>query len=105
MNSFFFFSFLFFSISPKVEDAGFRNVTFDELVGAYYDQVSYFFFFISKKREKLTCMIIKKVRGLVDGGCHILMVETIFDTLNAKAAVYAINKVSFFLKIKIHGTL
>lgn len=58
------------SISPKVEDAGFRNVTFDELVGAYYDQV----------------------RGLVDGGCHILMVETIFDTLNAKAAVYAINK-------------
>lgn len=58
------------SISPNVEDPGFRNVTFDELVTAYYQQVE----------------------GLVDGGSDILMVETIFDTLNAKAAVYAIDQ-------------
>ncbi|KAL4108471.1 hypothetical protein PRIC1_000186 [Phytophthora ramorum] len=58
------------SISPNVEDPGFRNVTFDELVDAYYTQVE----------------------GLVDGGSDVLLVETIFDTLNAKAAVFAINK-------------
>lgn len=58
------------SISPNVEDPGFRNVTFDELVDAYYLQV----------------------RGLVDGGSDVLLVETIFDTLNAKAACFAINK-------------
>ncbi|KAG2516808.1 hypothetical protein JM16_006208 [Phytophthora kernoviae] len=58
------------SISPNVEDPGFRNVTFDELVDAYYTQLE----------------------GLVDGGSDILLVETIFDTLNAKAAVFAINK-------------
>ncbi|TMW57200.1 hypothetical protein Poli38472_003125 [Pythium oligandrum] len=58
------------SISPNVEDPGFRNVTFDELVAAYYQQVE----------------------GLVDGGSDILLVETIFDTLNAKAAVYAIDQ-------------
>ncbi|POM73456.1 Putative methyltetrahydrofolate-homocysteine S-methyltransferase [Phytophthora palmivora] len=58
------------SISPNVEDPGFRNVTFDELVEAYYTQVE----------------------GLVDGGSDVLLVETIFDTLNAKAAVFAINK-------------
>lgn len=57
------------SISPNVEDPGFRNVTFDELVAAYYTQVE----------------------GLVDGGSDVLLVETIFDTLNAKAAVYAID--------------
>ncbi len=50
------------SISPKVNDPGFRNVTFDELVETYKEQI----------------------RGLVDGGSDILMVETIFDTLNAK---------------------
>jgi len=58
------------SISPSVEDPAARNVTFDELVEAYFEQVV----------------------GLVDGGCDILMVETIFDTLNAKAAVYAIGE-------------
>ncbi|KAJ0411606.1 hypothetical protein ATCC90586_004075 [Pythium insidiosum] len=58
------------SISPNVEDPGFRNVTFDELVDAYYTQVE----------------------GLVDGGSDVLLVETIFDTLNAKAAVFAIDK-------------
>lgn len=50
------------SISPKVNDPGFRNVTFQELVTAYLEQI----------------------QGLVDGGADILMVETIFDTLNAK---------------------
>jgi len=58
------------SISPSVEDSSMRNVTFDELVEAYYEQVV----------------------GLMDGGADILMVETIFDTLNAKAALYAIGE-------------
>jgi len=58
------------SISPSVEDPAARNVTFDELVEAYFEQIV----------------------GLVDGGCDVLMVETIFDTLNAKAAVYAIGE-------------
>ncbi|KAJ1956743.1 hypothetical protein IWQ62_005239, partial [Dispira parvispora] len=56
------------SISPSVENPSFRNVTFDELVTAYTEQV----------------------RGLLDGGADILLVETIFDTLNAKAALFAI---------------
>ena len=64
------------SISPSVEDPGFRNITFDELVDAY----------------ELQC------RGLVDGGVHILMVETIFDTLNAKAALYAIDRLRSSLR-------
>ena len=50
------------SISPKVNDPGFRNVTFAELVTSYKEQI----------------------HGLVDGGSDILMVETIFDTLNAR---------------------
>merc|ERR1711871_764929 len=58
------------SISPSVEDSSMRNVTFDELVAAYYEQTV----------------------GLVDGGADVLMVETIFDTLNAKAALYAIGE-------------
>ncbi|XP_074642023.1 methionine synthase-like isoform X2 [Tubulanus polymorphus] len=56
------------SISPSVERPDFRNVTFDELVDAYSEQA----------------------RGLLDGGAEILLVETIFDTANAKAALYAI---------------
>jgi len=56
------------SMSPKVEDLSFRNVTFDELFDAYYEQVD----------------------GLVKGGVDLLMVETIFDTLNCKAAIMAI---------------
>ncbi|HEY3644852.1 MAG TPA: methionine synthase, partial [Gammaproteobacteria bacterium] len=58
------------SISPKVEDPGFRNVSFDELKSAYADAV----------------------RGLLDGGADLLMVETIFDTLNCKAALVAIEE-------------
>ncbi|MGH2541952.1 MAG: homocysteine S-methyltransferase family protein, partial [Ardenticatenaceae bacterium] len=59
------------SISPDVNDPGYRNVTFDELVEAYSENA----------------------RGLLDGGAHLLTVETVFDTLNAKAALFAINKV------------
>ncbi|HNA04521.1 MAG TPA: methionine synthase [Rhodocyclaceae bacterium] len=58
------------SISPDVNDPGFRNISFDALVGDYYDSA----------------------RGLLDGGADILLIETIFDTLNAKAAVFAIEK-------------
>src|SRR5580693_1218616 len=58
------------SLSPDVNDPGYRAVTFDDLAGAYYDQV----------------------RGLVDGGADLLIIETIFDTLNAKAALFAIDR-------------
>lgn len=58
------------SISPDVNDPGFRNVTFDELAAAYRDNA----------------------RGLIDGGADILLVETVFDTLNAKAALFAIEE-------------
>ena len=58
------------SISTDVNNPGARGTTFDELVAAYTDQV----------------------RGLVDGGADLLLVETIFDTLNAKAAFFAIDK-------------
>ncbi|MBS1163765.1 MAG: metH, partial [Burkholderiaceae bacterium] len=58
------------SISPDVNDPGARNVTFDDLVLAYGEQA----------------------RGLLDGGADILLVETIFDTLNAKAAIFAIEQ-------------
>lgn len=56
------------SLSPDVNRPEFRNTSFDELKGAYYDQV----------------------KGLVDGGADILLVETVFDTLNCKAALFAI---------------
>jgi len=58
------------SLSPDVNDPGFRAVTFMDLVDAYYEQV----------------------RGLIDGGVDLLLIETIFDTLNAKAAIFAIKK-------------
>ncbi len=57
------------SISPDVNDPAARNVTFDQLVAGYHEQV----------------------RGLVDGGSDVLLVETIFDTLNCKAALFAID--------------
>ena len=56
------------SISPDVNDPGARNVTFDQLVAAYGEQA----------------------RGLLDGGVDLLLIETIFDTLNAKAAIFAV---------------
>ncbi len=76
------------SLSPDVNNPGYRAVTFDEVANAYYEQI----------------------RGLVDGGVDLLLVETIFDTLNAKAAIYAIKK--YFrdtkkqeLPIMISGTI
>ncbi|HEY4373521.1 MAG TPA: methionine synthase, partial [Burkholderiales bacterium] len=75
------------SISPDVNDPGARNVTFDTLVAAYYDNV----------------------RGLIDGGADLLLVETIFDTLNAKAALFAIDTIfeerGIKLPIMISGTV
>ena len=59
------------SISPDVNDSGYRDITFDEMVDAYSDAV----------------------RGLLDGGAHILLVETVFDTLNARATLYAIESI------------
>ena len=58
------------SLSPDVNNPGFRSVTFDEVANAYYEQI----------------------HGLMDGGVDLLLIETIFDTLNAKAAIYAIKK-------------
>lgn len=76
------------SLSPDVNNPGYRAVTFDEVVAAYYDQV----------------------KGLSDGGVDLLLIETIFDTLNAKAAIFAIKK--YFretgkqaLPIMISGTI
>ena len=76
------------SLSPDVNDPGFRALTFDDAVDAYYEQT----------------------KGLVDGGVDLLLVETIFDTLNAKAAIFAIKK--YFrdtkkstLPIMISGTI
>ncbi|RYF90548.1 MAG: 5-methyltetrahydrofolate--homocysteine methyltransferase [Chitinophagaceae bacterium] len=76
------------SLSPDVNNPGFRAVTFDEVAAAYTEQI----------------------KGLVDGGVDILLIETIFDTLNAKAAIYAIT--NYFrtnnlpqLPIMISGTI
>ncbi len=75
------------SISPDVNDPGFRNVTFDELVDTYTEAT----------------------KGLMDGGADIILIETVFDTLNAKAAVFAVK--SYFedagveLPIMVSGTI
>ncbi len=58
------------SLSPDVNNPGFRALTFDDAVTAYYEQI----------------------RGLVDGGVDLILIETIFDTLNAKAAIFAFKK-------------
>ncbi|WP_461141543.1 methionine synthase [Spirosoma pomorum] len=76
------------SLSPDVNNPAYRAVTFDELVEAYYEQVD----------------------GLVKGGAHLLLVETIFDTLNAKAALFAIDKYfadkgTASLPIMVSGTI
>jgi 5-methyltetrahydrofolate--homocysteine methyltransferase len=64
------------SLSPDVNNPGYRALTFDEAVSAYYEQV----------------------KGLVEGGVDLLLIETIFDTLNAKAAIFAVKK--YFRDIK-----
>jgi len=76
------------SLSPDVNNPGYRAVTFDEVMAAYTEQI----------------------KGLVDGGVDLLLIETIFDTLNAKAAIYAVKK--FFrdnkmkeVPIMISGTI
>lgn len=75
------------SISPDVNDPGFRNIGFDDLVEAYYEAT----------------------HGLIQGGSDILLIETIFDTLNAKAAIFAVDK--YFadqqvrLPVMISGTI
>ena len=75
------------SLSPDVNDPGYRAVTFDDLAEAYYEQI----------------------RGLIDGGADVLLVETIFDTLNAKAALFAIKKyeqeIGRKIEIMISGTI
>ena len=75
------------SISPDVNDPGFRAITFDELVEAYEQQVI----------------------ALIEGGVDMLLVETVFDTLNAKAALFAIENVfevkGFKLPIMVSGTI
>ncbi|MFZ5535890.1 MAG: methionine synthase [Pseudomonadota bacterium] len=75
------------SISPDVNDPGFRNVSFDQLVEAYTEST----------------------RGLIEGGADIILIETIFDTLNAKAAVFAVEKVfdedGLRLPVMISGTI
>ena len=75
------------SISPDVNDPGKRNVTFDELVQAY----------------------VEATHGLIEGGCDLIMIETIFDTLNAKAAAFAVEtvfeQIGKRLPIMISGTI
>lgn len=75
------------SLSPNVNDPGFRAITFDELVESYTEQV----------------------RGLIDGGVDVLLIETIFDTLNAKAALYAIQtyaeKINKKMPVMVSGTI
>ena len=75
------------SISPDVNDPGARNITFDELVDAYLEAVG----------------------GLVEGGADILLVETVFDTLNAKAAIFAIEdwfeRHQRWLPVMVSGTI
>ena len=75
------------SMSPDVNDPGYRAITFDQLVSSYSEQI----------------------KALIDGGVDILLVETIFDTLNAKAALFAItgifDKIGYELPIMVSGTI
>ncbi len=75
------------SLSPDVNNPGYRALTFDEAAIAYYEQV----------------------KGLIDGGADIILIETIFDTLNAKAAIFATKKYfrehNIELPIMISGTI
>lgn len=75
------------SLSPNVNDPGFRSVTWDQVVEAYTEQV----------------------KGLIDGGVDLLLIETIFDTLNAKAALFAVQNVleekNAKIPVMISGTI
>ncbi|MEO8232861.1 MAG: homocysteine S-methyltransferase family protein, partial [Ignavibacteriota bacterium] len=75
------------SLSPNVNDPGFRAVTFDEVADAYYEAA----------------------RGLIDGGADIILIETIFDTLNAKAAIFGVEKLiterSLDIPVMLSGTI
>ncbi|MEH6475782.1 MAG: methionine synthase, partial [Sneathiella sp.] len=75
------------SMSPDVNDPGFRNVTFDQLVAAYDEAL----------------------RGLIDGGSDIILIETIFDTLNCKAAIYAVlryfDEIDVRYPVMVSGTI
>jgi len=75
------------SMSPDVNDPGFRNIFFDDLVIAYTEAT----------------------HGLIDGGADIILIETIFDTLNAKAAIFAVEQVfdeiGYKLPVMISGTI
>ncbi|MEM7035731.1 MAG: methionine synthase, partial [Bacteroidota bacterium] len=75
------------SLSPDVNDPGFRNITFDELESGYYEQA----------------------RGLLDGGSDIFLIETVFDTLNSKAAIFAIDRLQeergTAIPVMISGTI
>jgi 5-methyltetrahydrofolate--homocysteine methyltransferase len=75
------------SMSPEVNDPGFRNISFDELVDAYTEAM----------------------RGMCDAGVDIILIETIFDTLNAKAAIFAVEQyfdvLGYKLPVMISGTI
>ena len=75
------------SMSPDVNDPGFRNIFFDDLVLAYTEAT----------------------RGLIDGGADIILIETVFDTLNAKAAIFAVEQyfeqIDYKLPVMISGTI
>jgi 5-methyltetrahydrofolate--homocysteine methyltransferase len=75
------------SLSPNVNDPGYRAVTFNEVAAAYYDAA----------------------RGLVDGGADIILIETIFDTLNAKAAIFGVEKLiterALDIPVMLSGTI
>jgi len=75
------------SMSPDVNDPGFRNITFDDLVATYSEAT----------------------QGLIDGGADIILIETVFDTLNAKAAIFAVeesfDKLGYKLPVMISGTI
>ena len=75
------------SLSPDVNDPGFRNVTFDDLVATYSEGA----------------------RGLIEGGADLILIETIFDTLNAKAAIFAVEalfeRIGLRLPVMISGTI
>ncbi len=75
------------SMSPKVNDPGFRAATFDQLAEAYYEQA----------------------KGLIDGGADVLLIETVFDTLNCKAAIYAVEEIQKntdrIIPVMISGTI